>query len=49
MEILKIIGRIWEFISRAARVIVEVDNFLIEAKAFWDWITGNEPIEPEEK
>ncbi len=36
MKILKFIGRVWEFVSRLARVIVELDDLLIEAKAFWD-------------
>jgi len=49
MRIFKLIGRIWEFISRLARVAVALDDFLLEAKAFCDWLKGDEPVEPDKK
>lgn len=48
MKILKFTSRMWDLVGRLARVIVELDDLLIEAKAFWDWLLRNEPVEPEE-
>ncbi len=36
MKILNLISNVWNFVSRIARVLVKVDDALIEAKAFWD-------------
>ena len=47
MKILNFIKQFWEFISRLARVIAMIDDSIIEAKAFWDWLTGKEPKDPE--
>lgn len=47
MKILNLISRIWEFISRLARVIVFLDDFLLDARNFWEWLTAEESIEPE--
>lgn len=46
---MRLLNKIWEFISRLARVIVEIDDMWIEAKAFWEWLGGGDEDEPEKK
>lgn len=49
MKILFILLKIWDFISRIAYVVTEIDEAIEQCKTFWKWWRGGDENEQDKR